>query len=78
MKSSTRPVGLLLFLLSACAPEGKDYDASLKCQGLGYQPGTLAYDHCVRDEQAARLLEQQRREMEALQRERQDQKLRQY
>lgn len=68
----------LLLPLAACAPEGRDYDASAYCIEKGYAPGTSAYDRCIREEQDARLLEEQRREMEALQRARQDQKLRQY
>lgn len=69
---------LPLLLLAACAPESKDYDASAKCQGQGFRPGTSAYDRCIKDEQGARLLEQQRREMEEMQRQRQDEKMWRY
>lgn len=69
---------LPLLLLAACASEGKDYDASARCQAQGLRPGTLAYDHCVSDEQATQLLERQRREFEDMQRERRDQQMRRY
>lgn len=71
-------VFLFTLLLTACADNRKDYDASARCQGMGYKPGTSAYDRCVEDEKMEKLMQQQRQEFEQLQQERQDQKLKGY
>ncbi len=68
-----------LLALAACEPSGKrDYDASARCQALGHKPGTQAYDVCVSEEIAARMLEEQRREYEQRKQMEEDWKLRRH
>jgi hypothetical protein len=59
--------------LAACGGPGKpDYDAQARCQGLGYKAGTTAYDQCVKDEVASKMLKQQREEFERMKQDRED------
>ncbi len=55
---------ICLLALAACADDGRDYDASKQCVSRGFQPGTPAYESCVREERTTRLMEQNRREFE--------------
>lgn len=56
----------VLLLLTACGapPPARDYEGSNACVGRGYIPGEQAFENCVREERAGRLLEQQRQEFE--------------
>jgi hypothetical protein len=72
-----RALLILLPLLAACAVE-PDRAAIAKCQGMGNAPGTAEYDTCVREESAARVMEQQRREYDQMKQNEQDWKLRRY
>ncbi len=69
---------IALCALTACSNGEKDYAASAKCQGQGHQPGTEAFDSCVREETAARLMEEQRREYEMMKQNEHDWKTRRY
>lgn len=69
-------LALILAALAACADNKKDYDAMARCEGLGYQPGTVELDKCVREEQAIRLMEQQRNDFERQKQEERDWKMR--
>lgn len=65
----------ILFLTAGCMIHtDRDYDASAKCQARGYEPGTVSYNDCMEDEHIQKIMEQQRREMEDIQRRREDQK----
>lgn len=64
----------IVILLSACGGDGKDYEASAKCQDMGKQPGTEAYDDCVKEERALRLYKQQQ-ELQRRQDERRQQEI---
>lgn len=67
-----------LCLLSACAEPKKDYESAARCQDLGMQPGTAAYDQCIKEEKAARMLREQRREFEQMKQDERDWKMRRY
>jgi hypothetical protein len=68
-----------VLLLTACAGNsGRDYDGSARCQGMGYKPGTAEYEQCLKEEKAARLMEQQRQLDERREQERRDQINRRY
>ncbi len=71
------PFLMMLPLLAACAVQ-PDRAAIAKCQSMGEQPGTESYDTCVREESAARIMEQQRREYEQMKQNEQDWKMRRY
>lgn len=66
----------LLFLLAACQPPAKDYESTARCQELGYKPGTVEYDNCVKEERASRLLQKQRREFDQMKQDERDWKMR--
>lgn len=69
---------LALLALSACADDRKDYDASAKCQALGYKPGTAEYDKCIKEEKTIKLMDQQRREFEDMKQQQEDWRQRRY
>lgn len=58
-------VGCTALLLASCTgQQAKDYDSTATCQAQGLKPGTAEYDTCVREESAARLMQQQHDEYE--------------
>lgn len=67
-------------MLSACdsGSQKTDYDASARCQSMGYQPGTAEYDRCVEDEKLNRMMQQQRQDYERMKQQEMDQKLWRY
>ncbi len=73
-KSTIIALGLLI---CACAPE-PDRATIAKCETMGYTAGTKDYATCVREENAAKLMEQQRREYEQMKQYEQDWKTRRY
>ena len=75
-----RPFILLACLIvTACANNGKkDYDASARCYERGYKAGTDAYDQCVKDERASRMLEEQRQEFDRMRQDQEDWKQRRF
>lgn len=68
----------VIFVLSSCSADDKDYGASAKCQGMGHKPGTAEYDKCVDDEKVANAMRRQRDEFEMMKQYQQDQKLMNY
>lgn len=65
--------------LAACgSTPKKDYDAIARCQEMGMKPGTAPYDQCVKDEEAANRLKQQRQEFDKMKQDERDWKLRRY
>jgi len=61
-----------LVMLTGCGPQGTDYEASAACQTRGEQPGTKAFDDCVKEERMNRL-SRQMQEREEIQRQREEQ-----
>jgi hypothetical protein len=62
-------VACALMVLTGCGgTPDKDYEASVHCQDLGYQPGTKGYDDCLTEEKMQRLLQEQeaRQEMQEI------------
>ena len=68
----------LALVAAACAEPKKDYDAMQRCQDLGYQSGSPAYDDCVKEEKASRMLRRQRQEFEQMKKDQEDWKIRRY
>ena len=68
----------VLLALCACAKESPNYDASATCQDRGMKPGTAEYDQCVKDEKAAAMMEQQRKDYEDMKQQQQDWNMRRF
>lgn len=68
---------VLGLLVNACTPE-PDRATIAKCETMGHTAGTKDYQTCVREENAAKLMEQQRREYEMMKQNERDWKMRNY
>ncbi|MDX2112204.1 MAG: hypothetical protein SFW63_00505 [Alphaproteobacteria bacterium] len=68
----------MVLLLAGCEAPRKDYEASARCHELGHQVGTPAFEECVRNERAERMMRQQREEFERMKQDERDWKMRRY
>jgi hypothetical protein len=76
--ASVLTITITSFLVGACAPPKKDYQASARCLDLGIKPGSAAFDECVSNEKAARLLSEQRESFEQMRQDERDWKMRRF